>query len=89
MTDFEIIDEINKYAEKVLGDIDPQKTKISVQLDKLKPKMQEIADKTGMSIEDVFIKYMDLASTQKVKMEEKFKETMEEAGVTDLGKLDF
>ena len=89
MTDFEIIDEINKYAEKVLGDIDPQKTKISVQLDKLKPKMQEIADKTGMSIEDVFIKYMDFASTQKVKMEEKFKETMEEAGVTDLGKLDF
>lgn len=89
MTDYEILNEINKYAEEVLKDIDPQKTRISLQLDALKPKMQEIADKEGVSLEDIFIKYMDLASEQKVKMEDKFKETMENAGVTDLGKLEF
>ncbi len=89
MTDHEILNEINKYAEEVLKDIDPQKTRISLQLDALKPKMQEIADKEGVALEDIFIKYMDLASEQKVKMEDKFKETMENAGVTDLGKLEF
>lgn len=89
MTDQEMLNRINKYAEEVLKDIDPQKTKISFQLDKLKPVMQEIADEEGISIEDVFIKYMDLATLQKIDMEEKFKETMEQAGVTDLGKLNF
>ncbi len=89
MTDQEILNKINKYAEEVLKDIDPQNTRISFQLDKLKPVMQEIADSEGMALEDVFIKYMDLASMQKVEMEDKFKATMEEAGVTDLGRLEF
>lgn len=53
---------INEYAEKVLGEIDPQKTKISVQLEALKPIMTEIAEEKNMSLEDVFILYMDLAS---------------------------
>ena len=57
------LDRIHAYAEEVLADIDPQKTKISFQLEKLKPIMEEIATETGRSIEDVFIEYMDLAST--------------------------
>lgn len=57
------LDRINAYAEQVLADIDPQKTKISFQLEKLKPVMEEIASETGRSLEDVFIEYMDLAST--------------------------
>lgn len=57
------LDRINTYAEEVLADIDPQKTRISFQLEKLKPIMQEIATETGRPIEDVFIEYMDLAST--------------------------
>ncbi|MBQ8592322.1 MAG: hypothetical protein IJ485_06225 [Lachnospiraceae bacterium] len=57
------LDRINEYAEKVLADIDPQKTRISFQLEKLKPVMEEIASETGRSLEDVFIEYMDLAST--------------------------
>ena len=89
MKDEEILQELNKYAEEVLKDIDPQNTKISSQLEALKPKMQEIADREGIDITDIFIKYMDLASLQKVKMEEDFKKTMEDAGVTDLGKLPF
>ena len=89
MTDQELLNEINKYAESVLGDIDPQKTPVSMQLDKLKPKMEQLAKESGISIEDIFIRYMDLASAQKVKMEKNFKETMEQAGVTDLGSLPF
>lgn len=89
MTDFEFLDRINKYSEEVLKDIDPQATKVSVQLDKLRPVMEELAKETGTSLEDVFIRYMDLASTQKVQMNDKLKATLEEAGVTDLGKLSF
>ena len=89
MTDLEIWTEINNYAEKVLGDINPEKTQVSFQLNKLKPAMQEVAAKTGLPIEDVFIKYMDIASTQRVNMDKKFKETMENAGVTDLNSLPF
>lgn len=57
------LDRINAYAEEVLADIDPQKTRISFQLEKLKPIMEEIASETDRSVEDVFIEYMDLAST--------------------------
>ncbi len=89
MTDQEILKELNKYAEDVLGDIDPQKTPVSMQLEKLKPKMEQLAKENGVSTEDIFIRYMDLASAQKVKMEENFKETMEQAGVTALGFLPF
>lgn len=57
-----ILKRINDYAETVLGDIDPQKVQVSVQLEKLKPVMQEIADEKGMSLTDVFILYMDIQS---------------------------
>ena len=67
---------INEYAEKVLGDIDPQKTHVSEQLEKLRPIMQELADETGMPLEDVFIKYMDLASEQGVEVENKYREDL-------------
>ena len=60
--DRDMLARINAYSESVLGEIDPQKTRVSFQLDKLKPIMQEIADEKGMTLEDVFIKYMDLAS---------------------------
>lgn len=89
MTDNEILARINAYSEEVLKDIDPQKTQVSIQLDKLKPIMQEIANEMNVPIEDIFIKYMDLASLQKVQMEDKFKQTMIDAGVTDLGKLPY
>ena len=74
----EILNRINAYAEKVLADIDPQKTRISFQLDQLKPVMQEIADEKKMSLEDVFIKYMDLASIVSAKQDAMLKEDLEE-----------
>ena len=53
---------INQYAEKVMADIDPQKTPISVQLENLRPIMETIAAEQERALEDIFIEYMDLAS---------------------------
>ncbi len=76
--DREMLNRINTYAEDVLGDIDPQKTRISFQLDKLKPVMQEIAEEKNISLEDVFIKYMDLASQVTAKQDELLREDLAE-----------
>ncbi len=73
-----IWERISAYAEEVLKDIDPQKTQVSVQLDALRPVMEEIAKEKSMSLEDVFILYMDLASEAGVEAEAKFQMDMEE-----------
>lgn len=85
--DKNMLDRINAYAEQVLGDIDPQKTPISFQLDKLKPVMQEIADEKGVSLEDIFIRYMDLASMVSAKADALLKEDFEENGLTDFTRI--
>ncbi len=77
--DKNMLDRINAYAEEVLGDIDPQKNRISFQLDKLKPVMQEIADEKGLSLEDIFIRYMDLASTVSAKQDALLKEDLNDS----------
>lgn len=74
--DKKILQRINDYANEVMPDIDPQKTQVSVQLEKLKPIMQTLADEQGISLEDMFIKYMDLASEMAVKREQEFKNSM-------------
>lgn len=78
MTDEErkFLSRINKYAETKLADIEPQKTLVSVQLEALKPIMQELADEAGMKIEEVFIKYMDLQSEAVVETEKKLQDDM-------------
>lgn len=73
-----ILDRINTYAEKALADIDPQKTKISFQLEALKPVMLEIAAETGQSVEDIFILYMDLASEAAVEAEKNLQATLDD-----------
>jgi hypothetical protein len=73
-----ILDRINVYAETALADIDPQKTRISFQLEALKPVMQEIADETGKSVEDIFILYMDLASEASVEAEKNLQASLDE-----------
>lgn len=70
----EILHRINAYAEKELADIDPQKTRISSQLEALRPVMEEIAKEKGMSVEEVFILYMDMASEVAVKAEMQFQD---------------
>ncbi len=81
--ELQMLDRINAYAEKVLGDIDPQKTRISYQLEKLKPVMEEIAAEKGLALEDIFIKYMDLASIVSAKENAMLKEELTENGFED------
>lgn len=69
----EILERISAYAETTLTDIDPQKVQISYQLEKLKPIMEEIAKEKNMSLEEVFILYMDLSSEAAVLSNEKLK----------------
>jgi hypothetical protein len=74
--DREFLNRINAYAEEVLKDIDPQNTHVSEQLDRLRPVMEELSKELNLPIEDVFIKYMDLASEQGVEAENKYREDM-------------
>lgn len=76
-----ILERINAYSEQVLGDIDPQKVQVSVQLDKLKPIMQEIADEKGMSLEELFILYMDLQTEASVKSQQKLKDSLSDVNL--------
>lgn len=71
--DREFLNKINAYAEEVMGDIDPTKVRISEQIEKLRPILQELAMVHKMPVEDIFIKYMDLATEAAVERDKKFK----------------
>ncbi|MBO4292763.1 MAG: hypothetical protein J5898_12715 [Lachnospiraceae bacterium] len=73
-----ILERINKYAEKELGDIDPQKVPVSFQLEKLKPVMQEIAAEKGMALEDLFILYMDIQSEASCASDQKLQDQLKD-----------
>ncbi len=77
------LERINAYANNVLGEIDPQKVQISLQLEKLRPIMEEIAEERGMLLEDVFILYMDLQTVASVKSEEKLREELQDLNEGD------
>lgn len=70
------LDRINEYADKVLDGIDPQKTQVSFQLEKLRPIMEELAKENNSSVEETFIRYMDLATERSVTLERKFQSTL-------------
>ncbi len=74
----EMFQRIRDYAEEALKDYDtdPQKTPISFQLQKLRPIMQQLAMEKQMSVEDIFMKYMDLASEDAVRREKEFQDRM-------------
>lgn len=73
-----LLNRINKYAEEVMGDIDPQKVQVSVQLDKLRPIMEEIAKERGLKLEDVFIMYMDLQSEASCQSDAKMRDSLKD-----------
>lgn len=77
--DREFLNTIMNYADKVMPDIDPQKVRVSEQLEKLRPILQELAIKNKMSVEDTFIKYMDLATEYAVKQNNDMQQTFKEA----------
>lgn len=73
-----LLNRINKYAEEVMSDIDPQKVQVSVQLDKLRPIMEEIAKEKGLKLEDVFIMYMDLQSEASCQSDAKMRDSLKD-----------
>ena len=78
-----ILKRINDYSEKVLFDIDPQKVPVSQQLEKLRPVFQEIADEKGMSLQDVFILYMDIQSEATCASEAKLQDDLKDLNEGD------
>lgn len=78
-----ILNRINSYSEKVLGDIDPQKVPVSMQLEKLKPIMEEIAAEKNMSLTDVFILYMDIQSEASCLSEQKLQDELKDLNSGD------
>jgi len=79
----EILQRINAYSEQVLGEIDPQKVQVSMQLDKLKPIMEEIAKEKNMSLEDMFILYMDLQTEASFESQNKLKSSLQDLNYGD------
>lgn len=79
----EILNRINSYAEQVMGDIDPQKVQVSVQLDKLRPIMEEIAAEKNMSLEDFFILYMDIQSEASCLSDQKLRDQLQDLNEGD------
>ncbi len=72
--DREMLNRIMEYADKVMPDVDPEKVRVSEQIEKLRPILQELAMEKGMPVEDIFIKYMDLATEHAMEYEQKMKD---------------
>lgn len=73
-----LLERINAYANEVMGDIDPQKVQVSIQLDKLRPIMETIAKEKNISLEDVFILYMDLQSEASCLTDQKMRDQLQD-----------
>ena len=76
--DREMLNRIMDYADEVMPDIDPEKVRISEQIDKLRPILQTIAMAKSMPVEDVFINYMDLATENAIEYDKKVKDSMQD-----------
>ena len=76
--DREFLNQIMEYADEVMGDVDPEKVRVSEQLEKLRPILQKLAMVHQMPVEDVFIKYMDLATEAAIEKNNKFEEDYKE-----------
>ena len=71
------LEQVTRYAQEAMPGHDPRNIRVCVQLDQMMPVFQEIAAKEGVSIEDIFIRYMDLASEAMAADEEKLKKLLE------------
>ena len=76
--DREFLNQIMDYANEVMGDVDPEKVRITEQLEKLRPILQKLAMVYKMPVEDVFIKYMDLATEAALEQNKKFEDDYKE-----------
>ena len=73
-----MIDEIQDYADVVLKDVDKEQVPVSIQIEMLKPKMQELSEKYAVDIADVFVIYMDGISQIQAQKESEFRQKMQD-----------
>ena len=74
-----VADNIEDYARGGRdGELKLQNMPEDASLEAWAAKLQEIADEKNMSLEDVFIKYMDLASVVSAKQDAMVKEELDE-----------
>lgn len=74
-----MVEEIQVYADEVLKDVDREKVQISVQIDMLRPKMEEMSKKYNIDITDVFIMYMDGISEVQAEKEQEFQKKLNDS----------
>lgn len=77
------LDRITGYANEAMPDLDPQKTQVSVQLSQMMPIFETIAKEERKPVEDIFIRYMDLANEAFVASSDKLKEALEDVRDND------
>ena len=84
--DKKFLDRITEFSNEVMKDIDPDPTvtPISEQIEYLRPVMEDISKESGTPLEEVFIRYMDLASEAGAKKAKDFDDD-----VADFGSIDF
>lgn len=71
-----IVTQLNAYADRVLGDIDPQKVKIGEQLAALRPEMERLAKLHNIPVDELFILYMDRCSEVFAQQESDFQNVL-------------
>ncbi|MBQ2800839.1 MAG: hypothetical protein IJF03_05575 [Lachnospiraceae bacterium] len=72
-----ILNRVNVYADTVLPERDPSKVPIRVQLDALKPEMEKLAEEFNVSVEDIFIAYMDMNTETVAEADAKVQEQLD------------
>lgn len=73
-----MIDEIQDYADIVLKDVDKEQVPVSMQIEMLKPKMQEMSEKYNIELTDVFVIYMDGISEIQAEKEAQFQQKVQD-----------
>lgn len=74
-----ILNRINEYADEVLEGVNPERSRVSDRLAKLRPVMEELAKEYNKSLAEIFVIYMDMNTQTAVEEEQKYQTKMKEA----------
>lgn len=74
----EILDRINVYADEVLKDVDPERSRVSDRLAALRPVMEQLAQEYHKSLAEIFVIYMDTNTETSAAEEQNYQKKMSE-----------
>ncbi len=74
-----ILERINEYADEVLEGVNPERSRVSDRLAKLRPVMEELAKEYNKSLAEIFVIYMDMNTETAVQEEQDYQRKMKEA----------